>query len=59
MDHVKFYVKGIVHPKMKICLLSTHSHASGGLGEVFYSKRCRSFTGKRRGSYLQSNHGEW
>ncbi len=27
--------KGIVHPKMKIQSLSTHTHADGRVGEVF------------------------
>ncbi len=37
---------------------SSHVPVEGWV-KFFYSKRCRSFTGKRRGSNLQSNHGEW
>ncbi len=53
-------LKGIVHPEMKIQSLSTHPHAVGRPGEVFYSiKHCWSFTEKRCCSNLPNNCTEW
>ncbi len=45
---VQVWLKGIVHPKIKIQSLSTHPHADGKLGEALeFTKHCRSFTGRR------------
>ena len=46
-------LKGIVHPKINIHLISTHHYADGGVGKVFESTtHFRSFRGKQR---IQNN----
>ncbi len=43
-----FYLKAMVHPKMKIQSLSTHTHTMGRVGEVFkFTKHYWCFRGKR------------
>ncbi len=54
------FIKETVHPKMKIHILSTHLHADGRSGEIFwYSKHFWTFTGKRHCSDLLNNFSEW
>ena len=48
------YVKGIVHPKIKLQSLSTHHCADGGVGQVFEStKHLRRFRGEKLATQRQ------